>query len=121
EGEFASAENAAGVPDRVRNLYNRVMNGERLTREQRQEFVGTAGDLYGAEANRMGALNDRYSGIAGQYGIDPGRVIVAPHQYEPLMLPEDKPAATGKLNRPQAKNADGDVLEYDGENWVPLQ
>ena len=36
EGEFATAQNAAGVPDRVLNLYNRVASGERLNKSQRQ-------------------------------------------------------------------------------------
>lgn len=86
EGEFANAENTAGVPDRIRNLYNRVVSGERLQPGQRQEFVSTAGDLYSQEATRIGSLNERYTGIASGYQIDPSRVIVTPQQYDPLNL-----------------------------------
>ena len=39
EGEFATAQNAASVPDQIRNLYNRVVNGERLNANQLQLFV----------------------------------------------------------------------------------
>jgi len=30
ESEFATAQNAAGVPDQVRNMYNKVLSGTRL-------------------------------------------------------------------------------------------
>lgn len=86
EGEFANAENTAGVPDRIRNLYNRVISGERLNDDQRKEFIATAGDLYNAESDRMKGLNERYSGIAGQYNLDPSRIIVQPPVYDPLNL-----------------------------------
>lgn len=46
EGEQATASNAAGIPDRIRNLYNRIMTGERLTPEQRTDFTRTAAGLY---------------------------------------------------------------------------
>jgi hypothetical protein len=35
EGEFATAQNAAGVPDRIKNLYNNLNRGERLKSSQR--------------------------------------------------------------------------------------
>ena len=39
EGEFANAQNSAGIPDRVRSQYNRVVNGRRLSKSQRQDFL----------------------------------------------------------------------------------
>lgn len=42
EGEFANAQNAAGVPDRIRNLFNNWKEGERLSTDQRAEFVAQA-------------------------------------------------------------------------------
>ncbi|WP_204128690.1 hypothetical protein, partial [Pseudomonas ogarae] len=42
EGEFATAQNAAGVPDQIRNAYNKAVNGERLNPEQRTGFVSSA-------------------------------------------------------------------------------
>lgn len=84
EGEFANAENSAGVPERVRGLYNRVMQGERLTPEQRAEFVATADSLYQNESQRISGLNERFSSIAGQHQLDPGRIVVQPAKYDPL-------------------------------------
>lgn len=44
--EFASAENAAGVPTRIRNLYNKVRDGLKLSPEQRADFTGRALTIY---------------------------------------------------------------------------
>lgn len=39
EGEAASVENARGIPESIRNLYNRAAAGNRLTPEQRLNLV----------------------------------------------------------------------------------
>lgn len=46
EGEFATAQNAGGIDDKARNLYNRIVNGERLSEPQRKMFIGQANKLY---------------------------------------------------------------------------
>ncbi|WP_018898894.1 hypothetical protein [Rhizobium sp. 2MFCol3.1] len=84
EGEFATAEQASGVPTQILNLYNKAVNGERLTPEQRKMFVSAAQDLYAAEAGKLGELNTRYSGIAGTHGFDAGRIVVQPKTYDPI-------------------------------------
>lgn len=45
EGEFATAENSSGIPEKVRNTYNKIMQGERLGPQQMAEFVLTAKEL----------------------------------------------------------------------------
>ncbi|MCH9646353.1 MAG: hypothetical protein K0U08_06905 [Proteobacteria bacterium] len=45
EGEFATAENSAGIPETVRNTYNKIMEGGRLGDEQIKNFVSTAKQL----------------------------------------------------------------------------
>ena len=42
EGEFATAQNAAGVPERIINIYNKARSGEFLTDDQRKDFINTA-------------------------------------------------------------------------------
>ena len=51
EGEFATAENSAGVPEAVRNIYNKVASGERLGDKQQKEFVDTAKKLANSAIN----------------------------------------------------------------------
>jgi len=50
EGEFATAQNATGVDDRVINTYNRLLSGERLNDEQVKQFVSVAKGLSNAAA-----------------------------------------------------------------------
>lgn len=42
EGEFANAQNAGSIDDKVRNMYNKVKKGTRLTDTQRKDFVASA-------------------------------------------------------------------------------
>lgn len=45
EGEFATAANAGGVPDNIANIYNRLINGERLPESVIADFEKTAQSL----------------------------------------------------------------------------
>ncbi len=48
EGEYATAQNARGIPATISNLYNQVTQGVKLTPEQRQQFLQAAeGNLQG--------------------------------------------------------------------------
>lgn len=76
EGEFATAANAGGINERVRNFYNRVVNGERLTADQRQDFLGQAGGLATEQLESQRALEDEFRRISSRQGIDPEDVIV---------------------------------------------
>lgn len=70
EGEFANAQNASGIPDRIRNMYNRALSGERLGSAQRQDFVTQAQYLAGAHAQAMKEVENEFAGYAKEYGID---------------------------------------------------
>ncbi|MBP3730713.1 MAG: hypothetical protein J6I40_04495 [Mailhella sp.] len=79
EGEQASAQNAAGVPDRVRNLYNNILTGQRLSPTQRREFLGVGRDLFKNQAEIQAPRSDYYSALARGYGIDPSYVLQDPY------------------------------------------
>jgi len=76
ESEFATAANAAGVPDRVRNTFNRVLSGERLAEDQRLDFVETARRLFDSQLSNQRLLEREFTGIAERASIDPQDVIV---------------------------------------------
>jgi hypothetical protein len=64
EGEFANAQNAAGIPERIRAIYNNAMEGTRLTETQRSDFLSRAKNLYdNAERSYMRTYN-QYKDIA---------------------------------------------------------
>ena len=60
EGEFANAENSGGVPQKIRNQYNKIMTGERLPQEIRNDFVDRSTRLYGTALDQQVQLEDRF-------------------------------------------------------------
>ena len=56
EGEFANAQNAAGVPDRIRNLFNNWSKGQRLDEKQRQDFITQAKKIVDARRKSIDPL-----------------------------------------------------------------
>lgn len=75
EGEYATAEKAAGVPEQIRSTYNRVFNGEKLGESQRRDFVDRAQRLYDTRLVDQDERSVRYSGLAETYGIPPEQVV----------------------------------------------
>ena len=56
EGEFANAQNAAGVPDRIRNMFNNWSKGQRLDENQRQDFIKQAEKIVEARGKSIDPL-----------------------------------------------------------------
>lgn len=71
ESEFATAENAAGVPEQIRRSYNKVLSGEKLGTDQRKDFVSRAGKLYDSQLNIQNTVKERFKNIAVKNNIDP--------------------------------------------------
>ncbi len=76
EGEFANAQNSAGVPQRVTSLYNRLLNGQRLAAEQRQDFIGRSQKLFSSMERSQERLKLEYTRLANRNDIDPADVII---------------------------------------------
>lgn len=93
EGEFANAQNATGVSGRIRNLYNRAAEGERLSEEQRKQFLAEAMNLYNAQVGNLNSLGKRYRSYADQYGFDPNRIFT-PIELAQMQQETPPPAPT---------------------------
>lgn len=74
EGEFATAEQAGGVPARVVNLYNKLLTGERLTPEQRKQFLRLGEANFVKAKKQHDRVKERFSKRATAYDLDPSRV-----------------------------------------------
>lgn len=74
EGEYANAENSAGVPERIRAQYNKAINGERLTDQMRNDFVSRARGLYQSQAVNYNQTATQYRGLGTSYGYEPDRI-----------------------------------------------
>jgi len=104
EGEFATAQNAGGVDARVRSLFNSVVDGTRLTAEQRADFLDRSNRLYKSQESLVLPLYEYYGNIATSRGFDPERVLpkfgytgdmpqVAP-EFDPIPVPPVPEGAT---------------------------
>lgn len=80
EGEFATAQNSGSIPQQIWARYNQIMDGERLTPAIREDFVRRAGELYKGAASLQSQTNERYSGLAEDYGLEPSRIVTPPPQ-----------------------------------------
>ena len=105
ETEFANAQNAAGVPDQIRNLWNRALRGERLNENQRNDFVNSAKKLVVSQKDQLDNFNKQYTDIAKAYQLDPEKIIVDPFKSIDLTIKpsggKPKPSAREQLGLPQ--------------------
>jgi hypothetical protein len=109
EGEYASAENARGVPDTVRAQYNKVMSGQRLTPAQRTQFTQAAGDLVGSQKQQFEGQKKFFENIAIKNKIAPESVIYDPYeglnlQTTPPKTPKQPVNVGQQLGVPQVNN-----------------
>lgn len=113
EGEFANAQNSAGVPDMIRNLYNRTRTGERLNSGQRAMFMSQAEALYGQARKQEGIVRAGIDRIARTYGLSTDNIF-----YEPTDTPPTAPQSPVKPNPAAAPGAkpgiDDLVKKYSG-------
>lgn len=75
EGEFATAQNSASVPQRVVSLYNRIVDGQRLSGPQREDFLARAESLFGAAQGEAQKTADAFERIATNAGVNVNNVL----------------------------------------------
>lgn len=78
EGEFATAANAAGVPDKILNLYNKVATGERLTPDQRSAYYNQANALFKTSKSRADEVKNNLTSYAKNYSLNTENIFSAP-------------------------------------------
>lgn len=76
EGEFATAEKTAGVPEQIRTIYNKVVNGERISDVVRTNFVSAANQIYQRNLGDVAKLNEQYRAIALRNKLNPANVLL---------------------------------------------
>lgn len=95
ETEFANAQNAAGVDERVRNVYNKVKSGEFLSENQRKEFRAQAAELFKPYKEKGDQIRTAYKVEAKRTGIDPAAIFLsAPEEEQPQAAPQPSPIMT---------------------------
>lgn len=97
EGEFATAEQARGVPDTVLNIYNKAIKGERLTPAQRQDFKQEAEKLFSAQRSASDESIADVLSQADQDGVPRVKVLGAKALREFEKRAADKVVNTKRL------------------------
>ncbi len=116
EGEFATAQNAAGVPERIQNIYNQVVSGQRLSPSQRQSFKGQAGKLYSTAQTQEAQVRQGIERIAKGYGLNTANIFYTPTEVAPTVpgaapgAPAPAPGAPVSVTAPN-----GQVLTFPSQ------
>lgn len=110
EGEFATAENAGGVPAHIRNLYNKLLNGGRLELSVRRQFLETAQSIYRSRLPQVARATQQYRALATKYGLDP-ELVVRDYSTDDPELPREP---SGKEKPPAGKI----IVEANGHRFL---
>lgn len=110
EAEYATAENARGVPASIRNVWNRLQNGQRLDEDQRRDFSNRAERYFAQERANQDRRNQRFLARATGAGIpaemfsqyllplDPSRIAQG-GTAQPTPAPQPPPSPVGPPRR----------------------
>jgi hypothetical protein len=115
EGEYASAKNAGGVPDRILNLYNGAKDGKILSPAQRDAFKAEAAGIFEAQLERYNSSASPYRDLAKRRGLSPDDVVF-PLGLESV-APKKAPAPVSRVTPEQeaAHGAEFDQLVGSGQ------
>ena len=69
EGEQALLRNAESLPARLQNMPRRLLTGETLTDDQREEIEAMAEDLYSAQLSRQEQINSMFKNRADKFDL----------------------------------------------------
>jgi hypothetical protein len=118
EGEFATAQNAGSIPDRIRVLYNKAINGERLAPNIRADFLNQASNIYQQAEADYDQLVETYTEIARSGGMNPRSVVI---NLKPAKVPQPGDAKAGEIierNGVKFRFKGGDKNRQ--ENWEKI-
>jgi hypothetical protein len=111
EGEFATAQNAASIPDQVRNAYNRALQGTRLNPQQRIDFTNQAKKVFEEQKKGQDLNVSNYTRLAKNYGLSVDN-IVTPYTVPEAQPPRQGGASGGWGDAPAAPAGRNVVVNY---------
>jgi hypothetical protein len=92
EGEFANAQNAGGIPDRVQAQYNRIASGERLSEGQRADFFKQAQNVVKGQFERQRDIDEQFRQSGGK-----NLRYVTPMKFEQEQQEQQKPRISNSM------------------------
>lgn len=105
EGEFATAQNAGGVPDQVMQMYNRALQGERLPDTVRDGFLQQGARQFDGIARNQVEVEQRYRQLAQSNMLNPERTV--PDLFGRIPRPDmSRPFQWGGVQTQPVRTAD---------------
>ena len=111
EGEFATAQNAGGVAEKIRNTYNRVFEGERLSPTLREEFIQSARDQFLPSLDKQRDREEWFADLSSNYGLNQDAIFRSLLPKQNSML---SPAIISDIDEIQDMEK-GDFFIIDGK------
>jgi hypothetical protein len=129
EGEYATSENARGVPDTIKNYWNKVVKGLILTPEQRIKLAQASEEVYLGQVQSAIPTIEQFVDTESRIGAAIGSVV--PQQDVDLLNRVNrvkKPSAgrSGTAAAPPSAGTqrvvqNGVTFEWNGSQYVPVQ
>lgn len=132
ESEFATAAASGSFGERVQGLVQRVISGQRLPESLRADFLREAESLYRVNLNTYNQVQQAYTGIARQRGLNPANVFpdlrqpVPPAPARAAQAGPTAGAASAPAVLPPTPGEVRDGYQFRGgnprdqSNWVPV-
>jgi hypothetical protein len=115
EGEFATAQNAGGVPERIRAQYNKLVSGKLLDWKTRQDFMRTAQSMYRTRKSGIEPVLQKYENLAREFGLKPELAVTrGPERDAPIM--DDNAPRAAESNA--SLRPDEILVQANGKYWV---
>ncbi|WP_259667956.1 hypothetical protein [Rhizobium lentis] len=143
EGEMAMVQNTSSWPDWLKGAYDSVTGGSRLEPDTRKAILGEARSRMMAYRGALDNDISQYRGIIGRRGMNEADILptlgdiaavpdlvqpppatgAAPPVQPPAQAPVQAPSPQQQgTPRPRATNPQtGEVIEFDGKQWVPVK
>lgn len=106
ESEFSAGQNSGSLDQKLQGVYKRLATGERLTPEQRNDFIKNSSNMYNAQIEQQERLNSQYTGLSKRQGANPKDVVIP--SYEQVLSP----------NGAESAPADPQIAEFAKQNGL---
>lgn len=76
ESEFTAAAQTGSLPQQIQATATKLIKGERLTPEQRRDFVRRASTLYKGAEKQQASIEKQFEQRAKKLGVDPSLIVL---------------------------------------------
>ena len=131
EGEFANAQNTAGIPDKVRNLRDQLLAGKRLQPNQREGIKNQVEGLYSTARKQNKKDLSKIIGQAEENELPLGQIVdLGEPEPDPAQVTDDELAdAQQQPATPQPISVQEGTIISNGQQqlilrggqWIPFQ